>query len=85
MIVAADVLTGIDAATKQVWLTQAQNALQNLNIGQRAVTVIVTGGGQHREVTFDKMAIPQLRLWIAELQRSLGLNPRPRRAIAISF
>lgn len=79
-------LTGVDRATLQVWLSEAQSALKTLAMGQREITVIVTGGGQHREVTFDRNqnSMAQLRAWIGELQRALGIGGR-RRAIPVSF
>lgn len=80
-------LTGVDPATLQAWLTQAQSALNSLMLGQRVVTVEVTGGGQHRQVTYrnDPNSMAGLRAWIGELQRALGVRRRPRRAIGVSF
>lgn len=79
-------LTGVDKTTLQLWLTNAQTALNTLALGQREITIIVTGGGQHREVTFERNpnSMSQLRAWIGELQRALGLGGR-RHAIPVSF
>jgi hypothetical protein len=79
-------LAGVDRDTLQAWLTSAQSALNTLALGQKEITVIVTGGGQHREVTFERNpnSMAQLRAWIGELQRALGTGGR-RRAIAVSF
>lgn len=79
-------LTGIDRPTLQGWLRDAQSALNTLALGQREITVIVTGGGQHREVTFERNqnSMAQLRAWIGELQRALGIGGQ-RRAIPVSF
>jgi len=79
------VLTGVSTPTLQTWLTQAQAALQSLMMGQQAVTVTVTGGGQHREVSFNKSNQPQLVLWIKTLQAQLGLIRQPRRPIWTRF
>lgn len=75
------VLAGVDDATLRQWLAEAQAALASLNTGRREVTVIVTGGGQHREVTFDKTSQAQLINWIRMLQTQLGIVPQSRRPI----
>lgn len=79
-------LAGVDRAILQCWLRDAQGALHSLAMGQREITVVVTGGGQHREVTFERNqnSMAQLRAWIGELQRALGIGGR-RRAIPVSF
>lgn len=82
------VLAGLDPATLQTWLTQAQTALAALNSGQRVVTVTVTGGGQHREVTYrnDPNSLAMLNAWIIQLQGQLGIRGRSRRrAIGVRF
>lgn len=82
------VLAGLDPATLQTWLSQAQSALNDLNLGQRSVTVEITGGGQHRSVTYrnDPDSLAMLNAWILQLQRALNIRGRSRRrAIGVSF
>lgn len=82
------VLAGLDQATLQAWLAQAQAALNTLMQGQRVVTVTVTGGGQHREVTYrnDPNSLAMLNAWILQLQRQLRIPGRSRRrAIGVRF
>lgn len=78
-------LAGVDTATLQGWLADAQAALARFSTGAQEVTVIVTGGGQHREVTFAKTEMATLTQWIKTLQAQLGIITRPRRAIGVSF
>jgi hypothetical protein len=78
-------LIGIDVPTLQKWLSEAQAALHSFRVGQKEVTVEITGGGQHRSVTFDKTNIAQLSIWISQLQRALGMRPRRRSALSVSF
>jgi hypothetical protein len=81
------VLAGVDNATLQGWLTDAQAALGKLMSGQQVVTVIVTGGGQHREVTYrnDRNQVALLNQWIRMLQAQLGIICAPRRPINVTF
>lgn len=79
------VLAGIDPTTLQTWLLQAQTALQNLKVGGLPQTVTVTGGGQHREVTFTKASVGDLTQWILELQAALGMRRKARRAFTFRF
>lgn len=78
-------LAGVDTATLQGWLADAQSALARLSTGAQEVTVIVTGGGQHREVTFAKPDMGALTQWIRMLQAQLGIIHNGRRAIAVRF
>lgn len=80
-------LAGVDPALLRTWLTQAQSALMSLNTGQRVVTVQVTGGGQHREVTYrnDPNSLAQLQEWIRLLQAQLGIICAPRQRRRIVF
>lgn len=82
------VLAGLDPTLLQTWLTQAQTALAALNTGQRVVTVTVTGGGQHREVTYanDPNSLARLNAWIIQLQQQLNIPRRSRRrALGVRF
>jgi hypothetical protein len=74
-------LAGVATVTLQSWLSDAQAALAALNTGRREVTVIVTGGGQHREVTFQKTDQAALLNWIRMLQAQLGIIATTRRPI----
>lgn len=79
------VLAGISQQTLQTWLLQAQTALQQVNTGGMAKTVVVTGGGQHREVTFNQSNVGNLTLWINELNAALGNRRHARRPITFRF
>jgi hypothetical protein len=79
------VLAGVDNTTLQTWLSQAQAALNALVTGQQAVTVTVTGGGQHREVSFNKTNQANLIAWINMLQAQLGIKRTPRRPLFGGF
>ncbi len=79
------ILAGLDNATLQKMLTEAQLALSRFSTGAQEQTVVVTGGGQHREVTFAKTDMATLVQWIKLLQAQLGIVCRPRRAFPVSF
>jgi hypothetical protein len=81
----AGLLAGVDTTTLQSWLTNAQAALARVSTGQQEETVIVTGGGQHREVTFSKTNMGDLVRWIMMLQQALGTCGGRRRAFGVSF
>lgn len=78
-------IAGVDTTTLQGWLSDAQKAYAAFNIGRREVTVSVTGGGQHREVTFNRTNLQQLLAWIKMLQAQLGIITAPRRPIWPTF
>lgn len=79
------ILAGVDRTTLQGWLSDAQAALARFSTGAQEVQVVVTGGGQHREVTFGKTDIGTLTQWIKLLQAQLGTITRPRGAFSVSF
>lgn len=79
------ILAGVDTATLLQWLADAQAAYAQLATGTKEVTVIITGGGQHREVTYAKPSIGDLTQWIKLLQAQLGLVPGGRSAIAVTY
>lgn len=79
------ILAGLDTATLQKMLTEAQLALARFSTGAQEVSVVVTGGGQHREVTFAKTDMGSLVQWIKLLQAQLGIIKTPRRAFPVSF
>jgi gpW len=78
-------LDGIDPTTLQTWLTAAQNALQSITIGGQAVTLQYGIGDSHRQVTYARTNLGNLRQWIAELQQALGLRRHARRGMGVSF
>lgn len=77
---AVTVLTGVDPATLQLWLSDAQAALQGLMTGRREVTVAYDG----KSVTYSNASKGDLIMWIGQLQRALGVG-RPRRALRPYF
>lgn len=80
-------LVGVAQATLQVWLGQAQQALQNLSTGQLVQTVSYAQGEGNRSVTYSRTDIAKLREWIGEIQQAL--NPSDsrftRRPIRVRF
>lgn len=76
-------LTGVAPATLQIWLGQAQQALQDLTTGGKPVTVSYAQGQGQRSVTYNRTNTADLRAWIGELQSALG-NGR-RRGVGIVF
>ena len=77
------VLLGVAPATLQAWLGQAQQALQSLSTGALTVTVGYAQGDGHRQVTYSRANMADLRAWIGELQAALGVGRR--RAIGVVF
>lgn len=77
-------LGDVDQATLTAWLAQARQAKVDLITGNKPITVEVTGGGQHRSVTYSKADMAALDAWIMEIKLALGIAPR-RSAIAVSF
>jgi hypothetical protein len=78
-------LQGIDQATLQQMLADAQQALASVMTGKQVEIVQVTGAGQHRQVQYNKTNMAGLRLWIGELQRALGVRVPRRSAMRITF
>jgi hypothetical protein len=76
---------GLDTATLQAALSSAQAALIALDSGKQTVNVQVTGGGQHREVTFAKIDRGGLVNLIRQLQAQLGIIAAPRTRARIRF
>jgi hypothetical protein len=74
----------IDPAVLQQRLTDAQNALHLLMIGQNANVVSYAQGAGSKSVTYSPADMPALRAYIAQLIRQLGYCS-PRRAIGIRF
>ena len=78
-------LVGVNPATMQQWLTDAQGAYAQLMTGARAVQVSFgAGDGGHKSVSYNRASAGQLLMWIQQLQQALGLT-RGRRAISVRF
>lgn len=63
-------LAGVSRDTLQLWLTQAQTALMQINMGQKVVTV----GYDGKNVSYTKTDLAKLENWIVQLQRQLGMR-----------
>ena len=70
------IIDGVDPATLQLWLSQAQNAMQQLMMGAR----VVSASYGDKNIQYTQAEAAQLTQWIHLLQRKLNLV-RPRRAI----
>ncbi len=81
-------LYGMTPAQLQAALTQAQSAYVALMTGQRVVSVSYSQGDGSKSVTYDSVqgGVAQLRMFINELQRALGITRcAPRRYTRFSF
>ena len=78
------VLTGVSPAMLQQWLTQAQAALQALNVGGIPITVRYAQGNGERMVTYSRTNLAALTAWIGQLRAALGHGPA-RRPIGVTF
>ena len=79
------ILAGVDAGTLQTWLTNAQQAYQDLMTGAKGETYSYPQGDGSKSVTYTRANIDRLAMWISELQAALGLVDHPRRAIGVRF
>jgi hypothetical protein len=82
---ASSALQGVPSATLQLWLREAQHALQRLMTGDQAVTVSYAEGEGNRSVTYTRTTVPNLRAWIGELQGALNPGVRTRSAIGVAY
>lgn len=81
-------LYGMTTAQLQAALTQAQTAYVALMSGQRTVSLSYSQGDGSKSVTYDRVegGVAQLRMFINELQRALGISRcPPRRYTRFSF
>lgn len=76
-------LQGVPQATLQLWLADAQQAMHALNTGRREVEVAYGQGDGQKSVKYNMASLPQLRIYIQQLQTALGLVS-PRRAISLN-
>ena len=74
-----------DAPTLQARLTEAEQALHDLTIGRRAKAVRHGAGDISRSLEWTEANIGELRAYIADLRRQLGLTTGRRRAIGVTF
>lgn len=75
---------GVSQETLQLWLTDCQQALQDLTVGGKPEAVSYAQGDGNKAVTYTRATIAQLENRIRNLARALGLAG-PRRAIAVRF
>ncbi len=87
MVDQSNAFVGVDPVTLQLWLTEAQAALQTLAVGGQPVKIVVaTGaGGTHREVTYTRTDMGALNARINDLMVALGLRQHSRRAMRLRF
>ena len=69
---------GVDPSVLQTWLTQAQQALQDLTIGGKAESVSYAQDAGSKSVTYTRADIGSLQQRIRDLAFALGLAPRRR-------
>lgn len=81
----SSLLAGMKPADLQANLSALQQALIDLSAGRREVTVEVTGGGQHRSVTFSATSEAALVHMIRMIQAQLGIRSAPRLGARITF
>lgn len=77
-------LDTLPAATLQANLAAALDALNKLTLGQSVVTVSYGQGDGSKMVTYRAAKLPELRAYIHELRRALGM-PSGRRAVGVRF
>lgn len=72
-------LIGVSDATLQVWLTNAQAAIQDLTTGGKIQTAAYTQGGDgSKSVTYSKADLPALYRRVQTLAQALGLVEKRR-------
>ena len=74
---------GVPKATLQAWLTQVQQAIQDLSTGGKLEVASYAQGDGNRSVTYRAADSGRLRQLIRDLQAALGT--RTRRAIGVRF
>lgn len=75
---------GVDPTILQSWLTDCQQALQDLTVGGKPEAVSYAQGDGSKAVTYTRADIAQLEQRIRNLARALGLSG-PRRGIGVRF
>lgn len=75
---------GVSEATLQGWLSDLQQALQDLTIGGKPQTLSYAQGDGQKAVTYTPADQARIEQRIRSIAAALGLVP-PRRAIAVRF
>ena len=65
------IFSGISTATLQGWLTDAQNALQQLALGKQVVRVATSDG---KSISFTAGDVDKLKQHIRTLQSAIAIN-----------
>lgn len=76
-------LAGVDVATLQAWLDAARQARHDLMLGQKPEAVAYAQGDGSKSVTYTKADLGQLSVYIAQIEKALGLGRR--RASGVRF
>jgi hypothetical protein len=79
------VLAGMDPATLQSWLTQAQTALFQLQSGASVASASYAQGDGAKSVTYRGTDIAALTMLIRQIQQELGIVRRARRPLRVWF
>ncbi|MCQ8240530.1 gpW family head-tail joining protein [Rhizosaccharibacter radicis] len=82
---AGGVLAGLSRATLQANLAAAQQAYNDLMTGAKVVTASYTQGDGSKSVTYTQTSMINLRSYIEELQRALGISNGGRRPMRPFF
>lgn len=75
--------SNLSKETLRIYLDQAQQAYNDLLIGNKPISVSYSQETGAKSVTYTKANLQQLQGYILELQRTLGINRR--RAMRIRF
>lgn len=76
---------GMSRAQLQALLTQAQNALVELQLGKKGVSFSYTQGDGTRSVTYQPTSVADVTAQIMQLQKALGLPHARRRAARFRY
>jgi len=77
-------LTGVDRATLQQWLGDAQQALHDLTVGGKPESVSYAQGEGSRAVTYTRADVGKISAYIALLKAALGIS-RGRRPVRFFY
>lgn len=78
-------LAGMSEKELRAYLSSLQQALIALGTGTSVTNVQVTGGGQHRSVTYAAADTGKITWLIRQVQAQLGIIPSPRQSAGVSF
>lgn len=71
-------LIGVDDATLQLWLRNAQSAIQDLTTGGKLQSAAYAQGDGSKAVTYSKADLPALYRRVQTLAQALGLATKRR-------